>query len=48
MNHDEYAQAVGKVVGNLQALEVLIRLFPCDENGDVSACGKARGYKSSS
>lgn len=35
MDHDTHARAIGKIVGNLQALELLIRLFLCGANGET-------------
>ena len=31
MDHDEYAMSLGKIVGNFHALELLIRVFLCED-----------------
>jgi hypothetical protein len=35
MNRDDHALGLGRIIGNLQALELLIRLFLCEATGQV-------------
>ena len=34
MGHDDFALRLGKIVGNLQGLELVLRIFLCDANGE--------------
>lgn len=40
MDSNEHALGLGKIIANLHGLELLLRIFLCEENGDADGDGK--------